>query len=218
MAGQTRVEHQAKPRLYLSSSQMAPAGPGDRLRYGQTEFESARGDGRSRSARRRGLPEPEAFAPIPPGEHGLAPLSVLEVPLDGGAKARVEGARGPPAQLATEPARIDRVAAVVARPIGDERLELGVAGDPPRPESRVEGGRPERLQGRADGVDDLEVRPLVVAADVVARPGLPRPQHQPERGAVVLDVEPVPHVPAVPVDGQRAPVDGVERHQGNQLL
>ena len=69
-----------------------------------------------------------------------------------------------------------------------------------------------------DALDDLDVLALVGAADVV---GLARPpllQHQGDGAGEVLHVQPVAHLAAVAVDGQRVAVQGVEHTQRDQLL
>ena len=121
-------------------------------------------------------------------------------------------------ELGREPGRIDGVAAIVARAVGDERAQVAVALDAPRGQRGIAGRRADRLERRADPVHDLEVRPLVARPHVVPTAGSARPQHQEQRGAVVLDVEPVPHVAAVAVERKRSALDRVERHEGDQLL
>src|SRR5260221_15799 len=68
---------------------------------------------------------------------------------------------------------------------------------------RPGGPGPRRLIDQiADRLDDLEVAPFAVAADVVALADPAAAQDQPERAGVVLDVEPVAHVLALAVDRQ----------------
>src|SRR5512140_2558639 len=72
-------------------------------------------------------PESEPFALVAPGLHRTAPLEVREVPADRFPKARLEVVPRRPAQLLPDLARVDGVPPVVARPVGDERLQLVVA-------------------------------------------------------------------------------------------
>jgi hypothetical protein len=51
---------------------------------------------------------------------------VVEVPAHGLAQAGLEGLLRPPAELALDLARVDRVAPVVAGPVGDVRDEAAV--------------------------------------------------------------------------------------------
>src|SRR5690606_40216999 len=113
-----------------------------------------------------------------------------------------------PAELAFDLAGVDGVAAVVAGAVGDEGDELAPA--------RSRGAH--LVEQVADGLDDLEVRALVAAADVVGLAGLALFGDESEGLAMVADVEPVADVLAVAVDGERLPLDGVEDHQRDELF
>src|SRR5690606_1761292 len=138
------------------------------------------------------------------------PLGVVEEPLHRLAQPRLERLLRPPAELALDLARVDRVAAVVSGPVLHERDELVVA--------RATRARTQLVEDPADRADDLEVRLLVPPADVVRLAGLPRLEHAHERAAVVLDVEPVAHLLAIAVHRQRLPRERVEDHERDQLL
>src|SRR5690348_10914033 len=84
---------------------------------------------------------------------------MLDVPRHRFFQALVQGRLGFPAELALDFGRVDCVAAIVPRPVGDERDELAVAAA-----LRTRGGAVERV---AKGVHQLEVRTFVAAADVV---------------------------------------------------
>src|SRR3546814_1667369 len=86
---------------------------------------------------------------------------------------------------------IDRVAAVVARAILD-------VGDLRAPRLAVL-ARAALVEQRADGVDDLDVRALGVAADVVGLADAATFKHCTDRRTMVADVKPVAHVHAVAV-------------------
>src|SRR5438874_1252164 len=82
-----------------------------------------------------------------------------------------------------------------------------------RPDQRL------RLAGQAQDVArEHDVLDLVPAADVVNLAVLALAQDQIERRAVVHDVQPVPHVPAVAVERQRLIVEGVGDEQRDNLL
>ena len=115
---------------------------------------------------------------------------------------------GPPPELPTNLGGVDRIAPVVAGPVGHERLQRAAAGADGR----------QFVEDVADQIDDLQVRTLVAAADVVL---LTKPagfERQQDTRAVIFDVHPVAHVAAVAVDRERTPFDGVQDHQRNQLL
>ena len=67
-------------------------------------------------------------------------------------------------------------------------------------------------------LDDIEVLALVAAADVVGLAGLALAQDELDPGAVVLDEEPVAHLLAVAVDGQRLAVEHVRHEERQELL
>ena len=65
---------------------------------------------------------------------------------------------------------------------------------------------------------DTEIRPLVVAADVVSLAELALAQNRPERLGVVADVKPVAHVHAVAVNRNRFPREHVLDDDGDELF
>jgi hypothetical protein len=79
-------------------------------------------------------------------------------------------------------------------------------------------GRHQLVEGRADPPDDVDVPPLVPAADVVRLPDPAALGNEVERARVVLDVEPVANILALSVDRQAFAGEGVEDSQGNQLF
>ena len=143
------------------------------------------------------------------GLHPLDPAGMVEIPAHGLAQAALERLLGPPAELALDLARVDRVASVVAGPVGHVLDQAEV---------RALGIGPHLVEQGADGLDDLDVRLLVPAADVVGLADPAARQHLADRGAVVLDVEPVAHLHAVAVDRQRLAGEGVDDHQRDQLF
>ena len=109
------------------------------------------------------------------------------------AQPGVERVARRPSELAADLRRVDRVAPIVARAIGHERLQSGMR--------RIL--RPQLVERVADPIDDLEVGALVAAADIVLSAGDAVRQHEQQTGAVILDVQPVADVAAVAVDRQR---------------
>jgi hypothetical protein len=59
---------------------------------------------------------------------------------------------------------------------------------------------------------------FVPAADVVGFAQLAGLEHSPVGAAVVFHVEPVTHLQAVPVDGQRFACQGVDDHQRDEFF
>ena len=125
-----------------------------------------------------------------------------------------------PSELAADFRRVDRVPAIVPWPIAHERLEPAIAWRRPRRalQGGVGRGRTNALDRVTEPVDDLEVGPLVAAADIVFFARTPLVEHQQQTRAVILDVQPVADVRAVAVDRQWPAVDRVQDDERNQLL
>src|SRR5438034_163127 len=64
--------------------------------------------------------------------HLLAPVAMFDVPLRSRREALFERVARRPSELAADFRRVDRVPAIMARPIGHERLQLAIAGHPER--------------------------------------------------------------------------------------
>ena len=122
-----------------------------------------------------------------------------------------------PAELAADLRRVDRVAAVVAGPIGHERLQRAVAATPLRAPGSTPPARSASSASQMRSTISRLVRSLPPPM-LYFSPDAPLPQHQQEARAVILDVQPVADVAAVAVDRQRLALERVENHQRDQLL
>lgn len=107
----------------------------------------------------------------------------------------------PPAQLALELGGVDGVAAVVAGAVGDPVEVLGVLS--------------HRLE---DHAQDRDVVPLAVGSDEVGLPHLSLGEDVPHGRGVVLGVDPVADVLALPVELGADAVDDVRDLPGDELL
>ena len=134
---------------------------------------------------------------------GRAPPGlVLHVPVDRLLQALGEvGVRRPPAQLALELGAVDGVAAVVAGAVGDPVEVLGVA-----------------AHGLQDHAQDGDVVALAVGADEVGLPHAALGEDVPDGRGVVLGVDPVADVLALPVELGADAVDDVRDLPGDELL
>ena len=134
---------------------------------------------------------------------GRAPPGlVLDVPVDGLLQAPGEvGVGRPPAQLALELRRVDGVAAVVAGAVGDPVEVLGVA-----------------AHGREDHAQHGDVVLLAICADEVGLPRAALREDVPDGRGVVLGVDPVADVLALPVELGADAVDDVRDLPGDELL
>lgn len=134
---------------------------------------------------------------------GRAPPGlVLDVPVDRLLEPLGEvGVGRPPAQLALELRAVDGVAAVVAGAVGDPVEVLGVA-----------------AHGREDHAQDGDVVPLAVGADEVGLPHAAPGEDVPDGRGVVLGVDPVADVLALPVELGAHAVDYVGDLARDELL
>lgn len=131
----------------------------------------------------------------PPGLVGHVPVDRLLEPLG------EVGVSRPPAQLALELRAVDGVAAVVAGAVGDPVEVLGVL--------------PHRLE---DHAQDRDVVLLAIGADEVCLPRAALGQDVPDGRRVVLGVDPVADVLALPVELGADAVDYVGDLPGDELL
>lgn len=66
--------------------------------------------------------------------------------------------------------------------------------------------------------EEVDVRPLVLAADIVFLAGHALVHDCPHGGVVILDVEPVADIFAVAIHGKRLAVEHVEDHEGDEFF
>src|ERR1700674_3292616 len=102
---------------------------------------------------------------------------MIEVPAHRLREPRRERLARAPAELAPDLGRVDRIAAVVPGPVGDEGDEAPVAAL----------ARPNLLQRVAQRMHDLEVAPLGIGPDVVGLAGPPARDRKSQRLAMVVD-------------------------------
>jgi len=132
------------------------------------------------------------------------PFGILEVPVDSLADAGGERLARGPAEFVGDPAGIDSVATVVARTIFDEFDLLAVA-------FGVISWL-QFVQQVADRMDDVHVRHFVVSADIVRAAKFASGDCSGDRGAVVVDVEPVSDLLTVAVNRKGFAGQGVHDH------
>ena len=113
-----------------------------------------------------------------------------------------------PAQLTANPGGIDRVAAVMAGPVG-HRGDQACVGRPLRP---------QLIEKRANGLHHLLVRALSVAANAIALTRHTLGRRQQQGIHMVFHKQPVAHVGAIPVKRDRLSRKRLEDHNGDQLF
>src|SRR3569623_3380286 len=117
--------------------------------------------------------------------HVLDPPWIVEIPAHGLLQSRLEGLARRPAALRRQTGGVDGVALVVA---GAVRHVLDQPGQLLRGLVRL------LRQDGADGVHDVDVLALAAPADVVGLAHAPLLDDRPDGLAVIVDVQPVPHV------------------------
>src|SRR5690348_17072436 len=116
-------------------------------------------------------PQPQPLLPIG-GAAQPAPILMSDVTVDRRCEPALEIVAGAPAGLALELARVDGIARVMPRPVGDE-------GDEPfmRRTRRM-----AAVEQRADGAHDINVPPLGPGADQISLARLARHDDTAQRG------------------------------------
>ena len=78
--------------------------------------------------------------------------------------------------------------------------------------------RADFIQDSADGLNYVEVRALVAAADIIRFTKPPFNKDQVKRSGMILDIEPVADIGALPIDWKRLTLQRIENDQRNQLF
>src|ERR1700730_2363455 len=78
--------------------------------------------------------------------------------------------------------------------------------------------RTDFIQDSADGLNYVEVRAFVAAADIIRLTLPPFGKDQMKRSGMFLDIEPVADIGAFPIDRKRLTLQSIENDQWNQLL
>ena len=128
---------------------------------------------------------------ILPGPDGLPPLLVIEIPVDRLLNAVLEHGLREPAQLAVDLGGIYGVALIMALAVchvSDQALRLS--------------------EFLADELDDINVAHFIVSTDIVDFTDTSSAEDQIDRFAVILYIQPVSHIEAFSVYGERLIVTG----------
>src|SRR5690606_21413137 len=152
----------------------------------------------------------EALHAIAAIQHAPDPVLARQIPVDRTRETGLEGFGRPPAEFALDLRRIDRVAAIVSRPVpdvADERLALAAVGQ-----------RLAFVEQGTYGLHDMDVLALGIAAHVVDLADAPDFEHTQDRAAVVPHVEPVAYVAAIAIHRQRLAGQRLLDHQRYELF
>ena len=133
---------------------------------------------------------------------------MLEIPLHSFAHARLERFCRPPAEFALCLASVNRITPVMAGAIGDESNQFAV-----RAFTRC-----EFVQQRAQGMNNINIRFLVPATDVIGFTETAGLQYAPQGTAMVADVQPVAHLLTITIDRQRLARERIGNDEWDQFL
>lgn len=141
--------------------------------------------------------------------HVVEPVLVVEVPAHRLFDAFFKLQRGLPAQLVLELAAVDGIACIVTRAVGDVGNEVEI----------LALGTPQQAVDRAnEHFHDVDVSPLVETAYVVGLGNLALVENHIDGARVVFDVEPVAHVKALAVHGQRLAMTYIVDKERNEFF
>ena len=143
--------------------------------------------------------ETQPIASIDGLSQRLPPLLVVQVPKHGFPKAGLERLPCSPAQFLLDFGRIDRIAAVVARPVRNKADQLASGG-------RV---RINIVNNGANLVYDLEVRPLTTATDIVLAAQSAVCEDPNQGPHMILDIKPIANIATIAVHREWLAFDGV---------
>src|SRR6516164_2492656 len=132
----------------------------------------------------------EPIASIDGLSQRLPPLLVVQVPKHGFPKAGLERLPCSPAQFLLDFGRIDRIAAVVARPVRNKADQLASRGTL---SIKV-------VNKIANGIYHLQIRTLAAPSDVVLVSQSPFSEDSNKCFHVIFDVEPIANIATIAID------------------
>ena len=142
---------------------------------------------------------------VAPLSHRLAPFGACGIPADQREEFRIEIGPRFPAQRSLRRADIERVAAIMPRPIGDMgdqspgRFVRQVRRKDNRPIAND--GAAEVVHTCADFLHHFQVRPLDPGAEMVGLARLANFEHAQEPGDMIVDMNPIALLQPVAIEG-----------------
>ena len=136
-------------------------------------------------------------------------LLVVKIPADGLLDTLLKLQRGFPTEFLLELGRIDGVAQVVSGTVGNEGDKVHVL---------TFLASQQTVNGLNNHLDDVDVLPLVEAADVIRIGYFTLMENEVNSTGMILYIQPVAHILTLAVDGQRLAMTDVVDEQRNQFL
>src|SRR6267154_2875771 len=143
--------------------------------------------------------------PVAAARDIASPVFVFEIPTHGLAHSALKCFPGTPAQLALNLTRVHGVTAVMAGTVLHKCDQAA---------TRSPAASCHFVYTVANGLDNLDIALLVPAANVVSLSHSSSIQDDCNRFAMVLHIQPVANVLAIPINGKRLAVACVQNHQG----
>ena len=140
----------------------------------------------------------------------LPPCLIAQIPVNCFAQALFKRPAGLPAEFIHDAACVDGVAPVVAGAVGDKGDEFAAGA--------AVAQRSAAVELVADGIYDIQIGALRIAAHIIAAANLPTHQNGRKGLRMVFNMEPVAHIVAFAIDRQGLALKAIQDHQRNEFF
>src|SRR5215469_408057 len=136
--------------------------------------------------------------------HVLDPGRIGKIPLDRLSQPSLKALLGPPPQFSLNLSCVNRISAIVSRPVFNKGDELRV-----RAKLRL---RNQLIKQTAQRLYDFKIAALISSANVVRLPHPAVFEHSLKRTAMIKHKQPVTNLLAIPVNRQRLTFESIRNH------
>src|SRR5690606_857688 len=139
----------------------------------------------------------------------VQPRLIVQIPVNGTFQSLLKGDRGAPIQFPFDLVRVNGIPEVMARTVlykGDQFFRTAL------------GSLEFLVHQAAEQFDQTDVLPLIEAPNIIGFPDPSFMEYRINGPSMVQDIQPVPGVVSVPVNGQGPVVDDVVYEQGDELF